>query len=322
MNEGAIAISEMSQQVGGGACAEACVVLAGGIRLSALATEAHCPVLDLWLGRQGTVLEHWLANLASASAPGAPVRVVHDGKHSAPCAPGRASGLEVAIVSEPRAYRGPAGILRDVCADLDPEATVLVGDAARWLSAPPTDLLATHAQRRALVTVGVNPDGTPAGLYAIRAKALEHVPRNGFMDIKEQWLARLAGNGAGVWAHRLSGAGTLPLRTREQFLEASRLAGGGASEASARCVWGRACASGAWRSVAPEAHVDASALIVESVVMPGAEVGAGAAVVQSILCPQARVEAGEVLRAQVRLGRGRGRMGAQRENPPAGGTDR
>ena len=316
------AITAMTERARETARAGACVVLAGGIKPSPLASEARAPVLDLWLGAGGSVLEHWLERVSRASEPGASVRVVHDAKQPAPHKPDKASGMAVSIVAEPRAYRGPAGILADVCADLPQEATVLVGDAARWLSADPSDLLEAHAQRGASVTVGVNPDGSPAGLYALRADALACVPRKGFMDIKEQWLTRLrAGDGA-VWTHRMAGAGALPLRTREQFLEAARLAAGGGATLAGRSLWDRGGGAGAWRAASRDASIGEGASIVESVVMPGVEVGSGAAVVRSILCPGSRVEAGEVVSAQVRVGRDGGRMMTHRGDPPAGGTRR
>jgi len=300
--------------------AGACVVLAGGIRPSPLMRETGSPTLDLWLGPMGTVLEHWLTRAAEASAPGVRVQVVHDARMAGPAAPRNSSGLEVSIVAEPRSLRGPAGILKDVCADLDASSVALVGDAARWLSRAPTDLLEAHAARGAAVTVAVNADGSPAGLYAVTVGALERVATRGFVDIKEQWLERLSEAGAGVWTHRLAGAGTLPLRTREQFLEAARQSSGGGQCLSSRGLWSRAEASGAWRVVAPEATVDAGASVVESVVMPGAEIGGGAAVVRSIVGPSARVEAGEIVNAQVRLGRSVGKIAMHRGDPPRGGT--
>ncbi|MFG0274630.1 MAG: hypothetical protein ACF8QF_06205 [Phycisphaerales bacterium] len=316
------AITTMTERARETARAGACVVLAGGIKPSPLASEARSPVLDLWLGEGGSVLEHWLERVSRASKPGAPVRVVHDAKQPAPHAPGRASGMAVSIVAEPRSYRGPAGILADVCADLPEDSTVLLGDAARWLSAAPSDLLEAHAARGASVTVGVNADGSPAGLYALRAGALACVPKKGFMDIKEQWLTRLRADGGEVWTHRFAGDGALPLRTREQFLEAARLASGGEAPLAGRSVWDRAGGAGAWRAASRDASVGEGTSIVESVVMPGAEVGSGAAVVRSILCPGSRVEAGEVVSAQVRIGRDGGRMTTHRGDPPAGGTRR
>jgi hypothetical protein len=187
--------------------ADVCVVLAGGIRPSPLTRETHGPTLDLWLGPEGTVLEQWLARAAAASSPGARVQIVHDARMAGPSSPLRSSGMEVSIVAEPRSLRGPAGILKDVCAELDSSSVALVGDAARWLSRAPVDLLAAHAGRGAAVTVGVNADGSPAGLYAVTLGALEGVAKRGFVDIKEQWLERLSKAGAGVWTHRLPGGG-------------------------------------------------------------------------------------------------------------------
>lgn len=302
--------------------AVACVVLAGGIRPAPLMRQTGSPTLDLWLGPGGTVLEQWLARASEATRPGARVQIVHDARFAGPASPARSSGLEVSIVAEPQSLRGPAGILKDVCADLDASSVALVGDAARWMSRAPADLLEAHAARGAAVTVGVNADGSPAGLYAVTVGALERVAKRGFVDIKEQWLERLSESGAGVWTHRLAGVGTLPLRTREQFLEAARQASGAGPSLGARRLWDRAEASGAWRVVAPGATVDAGASIVESVVMPGAEIGGGAAVVRSIVGPSARVEAGEIVNAQVRLGRSAGRMAMHRGDPPRGGASR
>lgn len=287
-----------------GAAAGACVLLAGGIRPSALSKETGSSVLNLWLSDAGSVLEHWLERVAHAASPGARVHVVHDPASPAPAQPRRTSGMSVSIHPEPRAYRGPAGILRDVCEGLAPETIVLAGEAGRWLSGDPAGLVRAHASRGAEATVGVNPDGSPAGLYAISAEALGRVPGRGFMDIKEQWLQRLVEAKGRVWTHRMEGDGALPLRTREQFLEAARRASGGADPREGRGLWDGVGSPASWRVIGPGTIVGDGATVLESVVMPGAEVGAGAVIVRSLLCPGARVEAGEVVSATIRTGRG------------------
>ena len=252
----------------------ASILLAGGLRPSPLARTAGCSVLDLWPTPDQTVLDHWLdriAELAGELSRVIPVRVVHDANTPPPW-PRRGSGGPLIIEHEPRPLRGAAGLLHDVCRDYGSQEHVLVAEAARLLSCPLAPLLADHALHGADVTVASNADHSPAGVYLVRCGVLDLVGPSGFVDLKEQWLPRTIEAGLSVREHQLAGSGALPLRTRQQFVDA-------AAPNGSRVV----CAGGL---IGPEASVEGS------IVMPGAVVGPMANVVRSLLCPDSQVRAG------------------------------
>jgi mannose-1-phosphate guanylyltransferase len=93
--------------------------------------------------------------------------------------------------------RGPAGCVRDAAGDA--ETLVVVGGTT--VPFPNLGvLLASHRASGAAVTVVVHPepsgDGVakrhvPAGIYVFERRALEHVPKRGFYDIKESLIPSL-----------------------------------------------------------------------------------------------------------------------------------
>lgn len=284
-----------SKERTGGAIA-ACVLLAGGLRPSALVLATGRNVLDLFPTESRSVLDIWLTRLAPLGA--FPIRVVHGGENPSPTTPPRENWPELSFEPEPHGYRGPAGILRDLCADYPGESTVLVGEASRFVSVEIGELLREHRRRKADATIGMNSDGSPAGLIAIRRSALDCVGRVGFMDLKEQWLNKVLSSGGTVYAHELRGAGLLPLRSRSEFLEAARVAAGVSRPEDALApvshVRGERSTTGA-SIVCAGARVAASAILHDAVVMPGAEVGDDAVVVRSVIAPGVRVENGSEL---------------------------
>ncbi len=108
----------------------------------------------------------------------------------------RPPDVEVDLVEDP-VPRGPAGCVRDAAGDAD--TLVVVGGT----TVPLPDLaalLATHRSSGAALTVVVHaePGGdglakrhVPAGIYVFERRALEHIPRRGFYDIKESLIPRL-----------------------------------------------------------------------------------------------------------------------------------
>ncbi|MHC4765986.1 MAG: glycosyltransferase [Planctomycetota bacterium] len=252
----------------------ASILLAGGLRPSPLAAAAGRSVLDLWPAADQTVLDFWLdriAEVAGELSRVVPVRIVHDARTPPPW-PRRGLGAHVIIEQEPRPLRGPAGLLRDMCRDYGARDHVLVAESARLPACALGPMLADHARHAADVTVAANPDHSPAGVYLVRCGVLDLVPASGFCDLKEQWLPRAVDAGLSVRVHDLKAPGTLPLRTRRQFLDAALPDGS--------------------RVVCPGGLIGPGASVVGSIVMPGAVVGPGATVVRSLLCPDSKVRAG------------------------------
>jgi hypothetical protein len=257
---------------------DACVLLAGALRPSPLVEAAGCSVLDFYLTPDSTVLGLWidrLTELEPVEADEIPLRIVHGRTNPVPRNPGGAALLGLRIVQEAGEYRGPAGVARDACEGLDPDATILLADAGRYIATSLEPMLRAHRERRAGVTVACNADRTPAGVYLIQRRTLDLVPRAGFVDLKEQWLRRALEGGVGVWTHVLggvgAGAGSLPIRTRPR---------GGAVVAP-----GAAVAPGAYAAdciIMPGARVEAGAVVARSVVGPGALVASGAEVIDEV----------------------------------------
>jgi len=298
----------------------AAILLAGGLRPSPIVAEIGRSVLDLHLTRQRTGLELWLARLDELGemlAPGFRVRVIHGGTGVVPREPRwTPEGVVLSIESHRGEFRGPAGIARDAASSEDPDALLLIAEAARFCGSPLAPLIERHKSLGADVTVATNPDGTPAGIYLVRAGCLSIVPEIGFTDLKEQWLTRARGAGYAVWCDRFGEPGAMPLRTREDCVRAARAAAGQSSDLRRYSMLGRLDGVEDGVSVvAPGAVVEPGAVVRDSIICEGAVIGAGAVVVRSVVAPGARVEAGAAVvdlalsgfgMGGTRNGRGRG----------------
>ena len=161
---------------------------------------AHQPLISYtlrWLRASGVRDVVVCLNRASRAARG-PIAEISD-----------AAGLEF---YEDAAPRGPAGCARDAA---------LLGDADAFVVAESTgipttslaDLMEVHRASGALATVVVQEEkagegnpclARPGGLYVFERRALEHVARKGFQDIKENLIPRLYRAGEHVAAHRVA----------------------------------------------------------------------------------------------------------------------
>ncbi|UCD76421.1 MAG: glycosyltransferase [Phycisphaerales bacterium] len=274
----------------------ACIILVGGLRPSPLVQATGRSVLDLWLTPTKTVLDCWVDRITEAVAGASPpIRVVHDSMLPPPW-PSAVPGERLIIEHEPQALRGPAGVVRDLCVDYSPDEHVLVMEAARYAAAPLAPMLREHFAHQADITVASCSDGSPAGIYLIRCGTLDLVPMVGFTDLKEQWLRRAIGAGLRAQVHRLHDCGTLPLRTRKQFLAAARTANGvGRSMNDVGMLVGGLITAGrptGLRVICAGSVMGPGATIVDSIVMPGAVVGPKSIVVRSLLCPDSQIQAG------------------------------
>ncbi|MFG0257228.1 MAG: hypothetical protein ACF8GE_04935 [Phycisphaerales bacterium JB043] len=272
---------------------DACVVLAGGIKPSALESQTGVPTLDLWINEHGTVLERWMRALTSVLRPDTECRIIHSENRIPTSHQELIRSGAIRLIPERGKYRGPAGVVRDSCEDLDDDAMLLIVEASQWAPDDLGAMLAEFVRVDASTLVGVNPDRSPSGLYLTRRRSLECVPRKGFMDIKEQWLPRVQERQGAVRVHRLPPPGTLPIRSREQALATL----GAVSDGAFIARNGQRCAQS---SIAPTARVDPGARVVRSLVMPGAVVRDGAVVIRSVICHGAHVGEGERVIDQVR----------------------
>lgn len=266
--------------------------MAGGFSPPPLGVAAGCSVLDMHITPTETVLDYWQHSLATLDRAGVAGERLCLCGGSTPLPRTTLGALRTVL--DQSDYRGPAGALRDACERLGGETTVIAAEAARCCTAELGQMLAFHYRSGAEVTVGRNPDESPAGVYIFPRSLLTVVPHAGFMDLKEQWISRLVGQGKLVMVYDLPGAGAIPLRTRQEFLRAVSYCNEAEREEPGllepRVLAGRRCAASV---VCEGAVVSPDAIIVESVVLDGARVGRGALVARSIIGPGAVVHDGE-----------------------------
>jgi len=238
----------------------------------------------------------------SAPAPGlraAPELVLaYTANTPGPVAPERHGPLRFRRVVTPAGLRGPAGSVYDICVDLPSEAHVLVLEGNRYLTRGLDAFLRCHRENGADVTVACNPDRTPAGMYLLRRRTLDLVQDRGFVDLKEQWLKKVAQNNFGVRIHHLGAGQAFPLRSWRQFRGAARVAQGlpfavrFLSEPDRLNNSGHAGPVDVLRIVSDSAVVADDAIVADSIVLDDARVDAGAVVVRSLIGPGAVVARG------------------------------
>jgi hypothetical protein len=276
----------------------ACLLLAGGLKPSPLVAQTGGSVLDLYLRPSCMVMGLWLDRFQELAGHIGQLPVVHvvHGKTTPPPsdAEARKRAINIRIEEDRQDFRGPAGAVKDACADYRADSTILVAEAARYVSCDLTPMLAEHAASQADITVACNPDQSPAGVFLIRCRTLDFVPAIGFMDLKEQWLGKAVEAGLNVRVHRLRDAYSYELRTREDFLTAARVVGGLVCTTShpTKGVDVGSNSAGLMHPSEGGVSIGPGAVIVDSVIMPGAEVGAGAVVARSIVCPAGKVAPG------------------------------
>lgn len=265
-----------------------CVIFAGGLKASPLQSACPASVLNLPLLPGCSTLDLILRRIAETRldpGPPLPVSVVYGHPVPAPVVSEPSDRLLVSVIPEPGRWRGPAGVLLDLCADLPVDANILVLEGARWFGSPFRNFITDHLLRNADVTIAQSPDRSPAGAYLLRRSALDPVPPAGFLDLKEQLLGRLLSDRRRLFVHTLAAPGGLSLRTLTECLAAARAAAGGPRE---------------WNVVDPSAEVDPGAMVVSSIIMARAQIGPGAVVARSIVLQGASVPAGaEVVDAVV-----------------------
>lgn len=282
---------------------DTCILLAGGLVPSPLARLTGRLTLELWLNSKETVFQRWcdvLDHLSLNSGITHPnIRVVHSGPPYEPTHILTDDRFDVRTMAEPDEFRGPAGVLRDVTKNDNPDSVILVAEAARYIAGTLTQLLTDWRNRQPDILVATTPGGTPAGITLLKVSALELVPDTGFMDVKEQWLPRCAESGLKVWTSSSRSYMPYPLRTLEQFLTASAVASGKPCPVSSTTpILGplRPLRRTIDHSrIAEDAKVARDAVVADAVIMPGAQVGAGAIVVRSLVCPGAIVPDGAVV---------------------------
>jgi len=274
------------------------ILLGGGLSPSPLTASTHCSVLDLLIGpNDSTVLDRWMLQvraLNGLAAEDMPIIIANGSGNPAPRFSTSRANDRIELVEDREAYRGAAGVVCDVSSHLDDDALLLVAEAARC---PAFDLAASVRHHMASgfdATVLVNPDNTPAGVYLMARHLLKFVQREGYMDLKEQWLDRVVHSDHHVGVHRISAGYSRPLRTRVQLLNAARASMNGHGEGHDSLRFGSTMPTRfrhGFRCVAPDASIDESAVVVDSIIMSGASIGPSSIVTRSIVCADSHVPA-------------------------------
>jgi len=254
----------------------AAIVLAGGLAAPPLADAAGRSVLDLNIASCRTVLGAWEHAFRSIGV--SRVGVVEGGAAPSPLR----NGARVRTLRDPEPYRGPAGAARDAWESLGRPGRVVIVEGNRWHGGALPTLMESHSRTGADVTVGVCPDGSPAGVYVAEGGAVASIPGVGFVDLKEQWLPKVRDDGRSVRGTVLAGCATVSIRTLTQLLGVARGLGDANSD-------------GGWRLICPGARVIRASDVVDTIVMPGAVVERGAIVARSLVLPGGRVGEGETL---------------------------
>ncbi len=254
------------------------VLMAGGFSPPPLGIAAGCSVLDLHLTREQTLLDRWQWAVSTLDRAGVAGERLCLCGGSTPL-PAHTPGT-IKVIADSSDYRGPAGALRDACEKFEPETTIIAAEAARCCTIDLARMLSRHTTSGADVTVGRNADQSPSGIYIMSRAVLDSVPHAGFMDLKEQWLSKLLGEGRDIRVHELREAGALPLRTRAEFLHAMSLC----SDETDHPHHGGL-----------EPRVLSQTRRAGSVICEGAEVATDAVLVDSLIMPDARIESGALL---------------------------
>ncbi len=267
---------------------KALVLLGGHVRPTPLSTSTDRSLLDLPLGEDGSVLNHWLSHAASLSAAAGleklPVRVMVDRISPEPISTALKYFGSFRVERDQSEYRGTGGVLGDLAAGYDDDDLILVANAAQILLDPLVTLAASLDQKRGDIAVISHRDGTPSGMMLVRCKTLRAIPKNGFFDMKEQAMPLIAQAFAIEVVHRRRPSG-LPIRSAEDYIQALRFfhmrRGGRPTLIDPLAEdW-----QPTFGIVEEGAIVDPSARVHDSVVLRGGIVEANAVLVRSIVCP-------------------------------------
>ena len=146
-------------------------ILAGGISPPPVAQTSGKRMWAMALTPETTVLDHWMARLhdLGVGEPPATKLLISEPLVPTERAFVRCRGVQPIVDTED--FRGPAGALRDACEGLNEEDVILVCELSRAALCPLNGVIETHTARANDVTVAANPDGSPAGVYAITVES-------------------------------------------------------------------------------------------------------------------------------------------------------
>lgn len=261
-------------------------MLLGGLRRSALESAVGVRPTCLPLDAHTSLFAAWAELLHRAGC--AELRVVTSGQPGDEDIVGeiaacriRYPDLSILRTVETSTHRGTGGLLRDAVVDLGLQSWILFIEPH---CVPPTTLSPlVEARSRASMAVGVASGEAPAGAYLMRAELLDHAPRIGYHDFKEQFLPLQVTRGVRIEPVRLAAPG-IRVHDLRAYLAGVRWWGelGGPRVHPAADVHPSAQITGD-SIVAADAHVGAGAIVHESVILSNAAVGERAVVARSLI---------------------------------------
>jgi len=279
----------------------AVILLAGRVGLNPFADGVARSVLDLPAGGGATILDRWIERLSELAGTldlaSLRLLVAVDQSGPAPAVPRAAAGsrLDVHVVRDAAAYRGPAGVVKDLTREFALADRVLVATANQIQREPLPALFEALARHDESVSIVPYEGSEFAGMFLMRCSRLRDVPDVGFVDLKEQALPSARGR-APLSVVRRPPSSTLPIRTLDEYVKALRLLHGGPSMSASAEDSGNAFAE-TWRPVfsiiEPGAHVAPGSVVQDSVVLAGGRIEEGAAVARSVVCGTGVVQRGQ-----------------------------
>jgi acetyltransferase-like isoleucine patch superfamily enzyme len=262
------------------------VMLLGGLRRSQLETAVGCRPSCLLLDAETSLFAAWTGLLSRVGC--SELRVVTSGiagdddlVNEATACRIRYPGMSIARSVEASSHRGTGGLLRDAVVDLGIRDWILFIEPH---CVPPTTLTPlVEARSRGPMAVGVASGDAPAGAYIMRAELLEHAPRIGYHDFKEQFIALQVTRGIRIEPVRLAAPG-IRVHDLRAYLAGVRWWGehGGPRVHPDADVHATARVSGD-SIVAADAHVGAGAIVHDSVILSNAAIGERAIVARSVV---------------------------------------
>jgi|SRR5437899_2699943 len=272
----------------------AIVLLGGSVRPGTFGTAIGRLVFQLPLEANCTILESWVGGsrqLAPVAEQVVPVRVMIDKAAPQPLHVGNGNALE--IERDPFDFRGTGGVLRDLASQYCSDDYLLVANAAQVLCEPLADLAFALAAMGGDVSIVSHLDGTPSGLMLVRCGALGSIPKQGFVDMKEQALPAIAKEHRVTVLHRRH-ASAHPVRTLADYIAAlrdhhRRRAGKSAPTSAFAENW-----ESTFSIVEEGASVEPTTKLHDSVVLRDGRAEARSVAVQSIICPGGILKRNEV----------------------------
>lgn len=274
----------------------AVVLMSGQVRQNRMSTAVQRAMLELPVSNDLRLLDHWRQQLGDLAevldlSPLA-VRVMMDEQAVLPAVSGVDERVSLSIERDPRTLRGVGGVLQDLAADYDDEDYLLMVHGLQVLVEPISHLACELGASGGEVAILSHRDGVPSGMMLLPCKALRGIPHEGFVDLKEQAMPKIAAEHPITVVHRTKATG-YPVRRLADYLNALRLYHFALAGKPTVLDPFAENLEPNFAVVEDGAEVDDGAIVHDSVVLAGGRVAKGAIVVRSVVCPGGVVHRGQ-----------------------------